>query len=204
MKTALIVIALRLMAAGAQAPEELLNEYVATGSPEALSRVKASVVALPESHATKVWKARLLLAEGQPTRALEEAVCLNQAAPDDLDTYGLIVDAALLLGRLEQAEKSAQWMLNLRPEDVRSLIRGAAVRDALGDHEGVVQMLTDARARTSRTETALRASIGVSLARATYRLGRADAADRLLKQIESLIPDYKPARMLRLQMENKS
>jgi tetratricopeptide (TPR) repeat protein len=134
---------------------------------------------------------------------LDEAVRLNRNMPDDLDTYALIVDAALVLGKVDQAEKSAQWMLNLRPEDVRSLMRGAAVRGALGDHEGVMQMLTDALARTSRTETALRAAIGVGLARASYRLGRADAAERLLKQIESTLPQYKPAQTLRREMENK-
>jgi tetratricopeptide (TPR) repeat protein len=204
MKTAVVLLALRLIAAGAQAPEDLWNEFVATDSAEVLSRVNASLAALPESHAKKVWKARVLLAEGDAARALDAAVRLNQTVPDDLDTYALIVDASLLLGIVEQAEKSAQWMLNLRPEDVRSLMRGAAVREALGDHEGVVQMLTAALARTSRTETALRAAMGVSLARASYRLGRLDAADRLLRHIESLIRGYMPARKLRREMENKS
>ena len=203
MRTAAVLLTFRLLAAGAQAPEELLDEYTASGSEQTLAAARAAIASLPPSHRAGVLKTRLLIAEGNSESALEQAKVLNTSMPDDLDTYALIVDAALALGLIEDAEKSAQWMLNLRPEDVRSLMRGAAVREALKDDEGAAQMLQEAFARTSRGETALRAAIGVSLARVNQRLGRSTVATRLLEQVEALIPAYKPARLLRHEMENK-
>src|SRR5688500_10824078 len=122
MRTGLALLALRLFAAGAQAPEELIDEYTATGSDQALAAARAAVASLPTSHRAGVLNARLLIAEGKAENGLEQAKVLNRNMPDDLDTYALMVDAALALGRVEDAEKSAQWMLNMRPEDVRSLM----------------------------------------------------------------------------------
>lgn len=203
MRRALVLLAFRFFAAGAQAPEELLDEYTATGSEHALTAARSAIAALPPSHRANLLSARLQMAEGKAESALEQAKVLNRNMPDDLDTYALIVDAALTLGRVEDGEKSAQWMLNLRPEDVRSLMRGAAVREALKDDEGAAQMLVDAFARTSRHELAVRAAIGVSLARVNRRLGRAAAAARLLDQVQALIPGYKPALAVRQDMESK-
>jgi tetratricopeptide (TPR) repeat protein len=164
--------------------------------------LRLTAAGAPEpQHGKRVVEARLLLAEGKADRALIDAVVLNREMPDDLDTYALIVDAALLLARVEQAEDAAQWMLNLRPEDVRSLMAGAAVREALKDHEGAAQMLMDAFARTSRTDIEVRARIGVRLARVSHRLGRSSDAQRLLNQVEALIPGYKPAATLRRELE---
>lgn len=202
MRRAAVLLALRLCAAGAQTPQELLDAYVATGSGSALSAAQTLIARLPESHNAAVLRTRLLFVQGRHQSALHEANRLNRNMPDDLDTYALIVDAALALGHIDEAERAAQWMLNLRPEDVRSLMRGAAVREGLKDYEGAAQMLTDAVGRTARSDLAMRAAIGVSLARVNFHAGRTAAADKLLTQVESLIPGYKPAQSLREQMEN--
>ena len=203
MRSAVVLLALRLCAAGAQGPDELLDEYTATGAQSALASARKAVEELPQSHRASVLRARLLLAQGDASKALEAARQCNRNMPDDLDAYAVIVDAALMLDRVEEAERAAQWMLNLRPEDVRSLMRGAAVREALKDYDGAVQMLTDAFARTSRGEVALRAGIGVSLARLNRQLGRTAAASKLLHQVQALVPNYRPALLLLQEMENK-
>lgn len=201
MRTAAFLLALRLYAAGAQTPQQLLDAYIATGSDSALSAAQTLIATMPESHGAAVLRTRLLFVQGHHASALNEAKRLNCNMPDDLDTYALLVDAALALGHVDEAERAAQWMLNLRPDDVRSLIRGAAVREALKDYEGAAQMLTDAFGRTARLDVALRAAIGVSLARVNIHSGRTVAAGKLLTQVESLIPGYKPAQALRKQME---
>ena len=203
MRSAVVFLALRLCAAGAQSPEQLLDLYTATGADSALAAARKALADSPESHRAGVLRARVLLAEGDAEKSLLAARRCNRNMPDDLETYAVIVDAALILGRVGEAERAAQWMLDLRPEDVRSLVRGAAVREALKDYEGAAQMLSDAFARTSRGDVALRAGIGVSLARVNLQLGRTPSAAKLLNQVQSLIPGYRPAELLRTQMEKE-
>ena len=51
--------------------------------------------------------------------------------------YGLLTDANVELGNYNDAETSAQWMLNLRPGNLPALIRAARLRELFGDAEGL-------------------------------------------------------------------
>jgi tetratricopeptide (TPR) repeat protein len=202
----LLVIALWQASAGAQtgiSPEKLLEQYVATGDKALLGRCRSAIPDLPQSHRTRLLHARLLLLEGNPSAALEEARKLNREMPDALDPYALIVDAALVIGDVAEAEHAGQWMLNLRPEDARGLTRGAHVREALKDYEGAQQMLVDALARTPYSDAYTRAGIGVSLARINMQLLRPAVALQLLTQIQTFLPEYRPAILLRQELENE-
>ena len=66
-------------------------------------------------------KARLmiLLGRGEFARALGLAKALNKKTPDDVLLYGFIADAAIELGDYGDAEEAAQWMLDMRPGNVR-------------------------------------------------------------------------------------
>jgi tetratricopeptide (TPR) repeat protein len=204
MKLTTTLLALWLSAAGAQAsfsPEELLDRYTATGDAAILDECRATVEMLPRTQRSRLLRARLALASGDASRAYLEASELNREIPDELETYALMADAALVRGNVEKAEKAAQWMLNLRPEDFRSLLRGAAVREAIGDPDGAAEMLNQALARTSRADTYVRAAIGTALARTNIALGRKEAALRLLDQVETLAPGYRPAGVVRQRLE---
>lgn len=204
--SAVLLVALWQMPAGAQpaaSPELLLDQYTATGDKALIERCRSMITDLPRTNRSRLLEARLLLATDNPKSALAAAVAVNRDIPDELDTYGVIVDASLLLGDLNKAETAAQWMLNLRPEDFRSLMRGAAVREAIQDLEGAGQMLIDAFAHTSRADTPNRAAIAVSLARVTLRRGKSQEAARLIAQVEALVPGYRPAALLKLELEKK-
>src|SRR5262245_11375239 len=199
-----VLIALWQNSAGAQAsPEQLVEHYAATGDDALLERCRSAIADLPSGNRSRLLHARLLLLTGDPRRALADAVQINREVPDELDTYGLIVDASLILGDIDRAESAAQWMLKLRPEDVRSLMRGGAVRAAIKDYEGADQMFKDALAGTSRADIMTRASIGTSLARVCLRRGKLVEAERLLFQVQALFPGYRPATLLKREMENR-
>jgi hypothetical protein len=60
----------------------------------------------------EVW---LLLGKHEFAAAREEALKLNREMPDDMMVYGFLTDANVELGNYDEAEKSAQFMLDLRP-----------------------------------------------------------------------------------------
>jgi tetratricopeptide (TPR) repeat protein len=61
-----------------------------------------------------VW---LLLGRHEFAAALDAAKTLNKRVPDDVLIYGFLTDAKAELGNYQEAERAAQWMLDLRPGD---------------------------------------------------------------------------------------
>ena len=61
--------------------------------------------------------------------------------PDDVLVYGFLVDGYTELGRYADAEKAAQWMLDIRPGNVPALTRASHLRELFGDHEGAVELM---------------------------------------------------------------
>lgn len=104
-------------------------------------------------------RAAELIAKREYQCAVELAKKLNREMPDDLDVYAYLVDAHLALGQRKEAESAAQWMLDLRTEDPRSLYSAALVREALGMKDGALQFYVEAYRRVPRTDTARRTSI---------------------------------------------
>ena len=185
-------------------PDKLLDDYVATGSPEVLRQVRVAFDTEPEGYRRRLLGARLLFVSGDSKRALVQAEACNREMPDDLAAYELITDIALSQREYVKAEHAAGWMLRLRAEDPRSLRAAAAVREALGDFSGAGDMLRSALARLARTDVSIRADLGVKLARCEAKLGRIDDAIVLLRQVERLTGTYKPATDLLRDLEGQS
>jgi len=87
-----------------------------------------------EGEKLHVW---LLLGRHEFAAALEAAKELNQKMPDDVLVYGFMVDANVELGNYDAAEKSGQWMLNLRPGNMPALTRTAYLREPYGSHTAI-------------------------------------------------------------------
>jgi len=105
-----------------------------------------------------------LLGKHEFAAALEEATKLNKKIPDDVMIYGFLTDANIELGNYADAEKSAQWMLNLRGANVPSLTRAAYLRELFGDNEGAVELMEMALRSVSPTEVEDRAWITTQIA----------------------------------------
>src|SRR6202451_3769224 len=109
-----------------------------------------------------VW---LLLGKHEFAAALDVGKKLNQKMPDDVMLYGLLTDANVELGNYKDAEAAAQWMLNLRPGNLRGLTRDAKLRELFGDTEGAYELMELALQSTSPADVEERASLLVQMGR---------------------------------------
>jgi tetratricopeptide (TPR) repeat protein len=150
-----------------------------------LQRVLASN---PSNYGAQKIAVRVLLLERKWEDALEAAVKLNRRMPDDIEAYGLLVEAHLGLRQRKDAEGAAQWMLDLRSDHPLSLWRAAGVREAYGEWDGALRFLKDAYARTASGQTLERALIAAQMSRVSLRAGRAEQAEKLSAEARRLAP----------------
>jgi len=132
----------------------------------------------------------LMLSRHQFAPAEERARVLNRRTPDDVMTYGYLAEADIALGNYQEAETNAQWMLNLRPNNIPGLLIGAELRSVYGDAQGAIDFLNLASSETSPTEVEELAWIANQIAGIQIETGQLDAAAQTLEQAEQLFPHY--------------
>jgi tetratricopeptide (TPR) repeat protein len=157
---------------------------------QAEDALKKSLALAPgnmESEKIHVW---LLLGRHEFPSALEAAKALNKKNPDDLLVYGFLTDADAELGKYEDAEASAQWMLNLRPGNLPGMTRAAYLRELFGDVDGAYELMDMAFQATPPTETEDRAWILSQMGHLRFVAGKTDEADNILKQALIVFPGY--------------
>jgi tetratricopeptide (TPR) repeat protein len=140
-----------------------------------------------EARKLQVW---ILLGQHEFPRAVAAAEAINTQVPDDVLVYGFLADGYTELGRHADAEKAAQWMLDIRPGNVPALTRAAHLRELFGDHEGAVELMDTSYRRTGDAEVEDRAWILTQIAHLSLLTCRTDAAERLLTEALTLFPDY--------------
>jgi tetratricopeptide (TPR) repeat protein len=136
---------------------------------------------------THVW---LLLGKHEFAAALLEAKKLNQKMPDDVMLYGFLTDANVELGNYADAEKAAQWMLDLRPGNLPGLTRASYLRELFGDVDGAYELMKMALQSTPPSEVEDVAWITTQMAHLKLASGDAKAAEALLQQALTIFPDY--------------
>jgi tetratricopeptide (TPR) repeat protein len=132
----------------------------------------------------------LMLGRHQYTQAKERATVLNHRTPDDVMTYGYLAEADIALGNYPEAESNAQWMLNMRPNNIPGLLIGAKLRMLYGDTHGAIDFLNLAYSETSPTEVEDLAWIANQIASIQTESGQIDAAAQTLEQAQQLFPHY--------------
>jgi tetratricopeptide (TPR) repeat protein len=132
----------------------------------------------------------LMLSRHQYTQAKERATVLNHRTPDDVMTYGYLAEADIALGNYPEAETNAQWMLNMRPNNIPGLLIGAKLRTLYGDTHGAIDFLNLAYSETSPTEVEDLAWIANQIASIQIESGQIDAAAKTLEQSQQLFPHY--------------
>jgi len=140
-----------------------------------------------ESDKVEVW---LLLGRHEFGMAFEKAKALNKRVPDDLMTYGMLVDASVELGKYADAEDAAQWMLNMRPGTVPGLTRAAYLRELFGDIEGSLELMRMAIDRLPEKEREERAWILTHMSHLDLVAGRSDRAQQSAEGALRLFPGY--------------
>jgi tetratricopeptide (TPR) repeat protein len=140
-----------------------------------------------EADRIEVW---LLLGGHEFGLALEKAQALNRRVPDDVMTYGMLVDAYVEVGRYAEAEEAAQWMLDLRPGSLPALTRTAYLRELFGDVEGALESMTEALEQVLPRESEERAWVLTHMAHLHMLAGWLDRAQALTEEALRLFPDY--------------
>jgi tetratricopeptide (TPR) repeat protein len=135
-------------------------------------------------------RAWVLLGQHRFREALELARALNKRVPDDLQVHGFIADACMELGLYEEAEKAAQWMLDLRPGNVAGLTRAAYLREVWGDVDGALDFMKKAFQRTRPEETGDRAWLLTHIAHLLIEKREYSNAERALKEALRIFPNY--------------
>jgi tetratricopeptide (TPR) repeat protein len=140
-----------------------------------------------EADKIEAW---LLLGQHEFGRALEIARAVNRRVPDDLMTYAMLVDAYVELGRYQDAEEAAQWMLNMKPGAVPGLTRAAYLRELFGDVEGSLELMRMALDQVLPREAEERAWILTHMSHLELVAGRVDTAEKFADAALRLFPDY--------------
>ena len=102
-----------------------------------------------EARRVQIW---VMLGKHEFAAALKAAQALNQQMPDDVQVYGYLTDANIELGHYAEAERAAQWMLDLRPGNIPGLTRAAYLRELYGDISGSLDLMQQAYQRTPPSE----------------------------------------------------
>jgi len=135
----------------------------------------------------EIWA---LLGRHEFAAALDKARDLQRRVPDDVTVYGMLVDAHAELGNYEEAERAAQWMLDLRPGNVAGLARAAYLRELFGDLDGALDLMRSALIRTSPYEVEDRAWLLTHIAHLQRLAGDPEEAARTASHALVLFPGY--------------
>ncbi|MBV9339668.1 MAG: tetratricopeptide repeat protein [Acidobacteria bacterium] len=157
---------------------------------EALAKSLAIAPGNFDGRRTEIW---VLLGKHQFTAALEQARKLNREMPDDVMVYGFLTDANVELGNYQDAEKAAQWMLDLRPGNLPGLTRAAYLRELFGDPAGALELMNMALESSAPTEVEDAAWILTQMGHLQFGEGRTEQAERSLERALTLFPSYQYA-----------
>ena len=157
---------------------------------QAADAIAAGLSLAPQDFQLRKARVALLLDQHEFARARDEARDLNLHNPDDATVHGYLARAYIGLGNYQDAEASAQWMLNLQPFNVPGLLIAADLREHYGDPEGALEVLDRAYAETSPSETGELASIANRIAAIEIGMGKLDSASQMLQRADELFPGY--------------
>ena len=157
---------------------------------QAADAIAAGLTLAPQDSQLRKARVALLLDQHEFARARDEARDLNLHNPDDATVHGYLARAYIGLGNYQEAEASAQWMLNLQPFNVPGLLIAADLREHYGDPEGALEALDRAYAETSPSETGELASIANRIATIEIGMGKLDSASLMLQRADELFPGY--------------
>jgi tetratricopeptide (TPR) repeat protein len=157
---------------------------------QAEAAVQAALAISPDNFEALKVRTWALLGQHQFAAAHALATTLNTRVPDDLMVYGMLTDANIELGRYDDAETSAQWMLDLRPGNIPALTRAAYLRELFGDIEGAIELMRSAVNRMPFQETEDRAWVMTQIGHLELVRRQPTAAESALEEALALFPDY--------------
>lgn len=131
----------------------------------------------------------LLLTFHRFDEALQFGTELQKELPNDPFVYGILTDANFELGNYEEAVKTAQKMVDIRPNSI-SYARVAHLRSFYGDHAGAVEMYTTAARITDPKDREAQAWCLVQLGDEYFKYGKLEDAEKIYDEALTILPDF--------------
>ncbi len=151
--------------------------------------VQHVLVLSPGNFDAQKIRVRILLGQHEYAEALKLASELNNRSHDDLAVWALLVDSNTALGNYQEAERCAQWLLDLRPGSALGFDKAAGLREIFGDFEGASEFLEEANRRTSQNDLDQHAWLLTRKARVELSAGNAQRAQAILAEALKLFPE---------------
>jgi tetratricopeptide (TPR) repeat protein len=101
----------------------------------------------------------------------------------------LLVDSNVALGNLKEAERDAQWILDLRAGSSLGFEKAAGLRVLFGDPEGAIEFYEEAKRRTSSNDADQQAWLATQIAKIELDRGNVKAAEDRVREAMQLFPD---------------
>src|SRR5690348_15972028 len=156
---------------------------------EAAAALQRSLELEPGNYEAQKLQAALYLETQQTAKALKLAAELNHNVPDDITNWGLLLDSNMALGNYAEAERDAQWILDLRPGSALGFEKAAALREVFGDVEGSIEFYDEANLRTSPNDADQRAWYLTRKANLELASGNTRLAEEVIHQAFLVFPD---------------
>lgn len=147
----------------------------------------------PNAYLPLIAHLRVLISKEEFTAASRLGRQLYDRAPDNLEVSALLADIYLALGDYTAAEKSTQYIMDLRPRHLYALTRGAELRYVWGDVPGALEYLQMALARVPPDEQEERARILLRMGEIRSLVADLPGAELLYQEALRLFPGYPPA-----------
>lgn len=142
----------------------------------------------PESFDAQRYQVIALLGKQDLISALELAKKLNNRLPDDIGIWAILSEIHAARGDYSEAERCAQWVLDLRRNNPLGFSTAARLREVYGDYDGAAEFYAEALRRTPQSDAEERSWLMVQSARMLLRAKNLDAASSALDQAEKLFP----------------
>jgi tetratricopeptide (TPR) repeat protein len=157
--------------------------------------IQHSLQVAPGNYDARKLQVAIALGKHHYSQALKMAGDLNHSVPDDIAGWGLLMDANMALGNYAEAERAAQWILDLRPGSALGFEKAAGLREIFGDFEGAVEFLDEADRRTSPNDLDQHAWLLTEKARLQLAAGNAKEAEQVLTEALKFYPDSSVANL---------
>ena len=179
----------QLAAAYMQKARETANFSFNANANDAIDR---SLSVEPDNYDALKLKAKLQLTYHRFAEALETAHRAQRFRTDDHDVWGQITDALVELGDYSGAVKSAQKMVDLRP-DSSAYARISYLRSLHGDTYGAIQAMNAAVEAANPNDPEAIAWCRVQLGNELMNAGQLEAAERQFDEALRTFSDHRLA-----------
>ncbi|MFN6964746.1 MAG: tetratricopeptide repeat protein [Pyrinomonadaceae bacterium] len=164
-----------------------------TGSAEYSTKAEAAVARAseidPSSAEVRKLKATLLLNGHHFAEALDLGKQLAAELPNDAFVWGILTDANAELGNYDEAVRSAQRMVDIRP-NAASYARVGHIRSLHGDTAGAIEAFRLAARMSDPADSESRSWAVVQIGNEYWRTGRYGDAVRSYDEALEIFPDY--------------